>query len=83
MLILKIIKRMHFQGPKIYLFGIVLVLLNFVAAIGCKSPEDSGVGSRSCSEAMKLFQACNILNNNESAACKVQWDGVILSCGMM
>ncbi|PJZ85766.1 hypothetical protein CH366_06370 [Leptospira harrisiae] len=59
------------------------MLLWVTATIGCKPTEDSGVGSRSCSEAMKLFQACNILNDNNTTACKVQWDGVVLSCGMM
>lgn len=66
-----------------YLFGFVLIQFCLLATVGCKSPEDSGAGSRSCSEAMKLFQVCNIINDNNSSLCKPQWDGVVLSCGMM
>lgn len=65
------------------MFGFKLILLLFVAFSVCKSPDDSGVGYWSCAEAMKLYFVSNILNDNNSIVCKVQWDGAVLSCKMM
>ncbi|TGK86934.1 hypothetical protein EHQ24_04880 [Leptospira noumeaensis] len=60
---------------------VVLFLLSVLS--DCKSPEETGSGSKACADSWKIYQTCLIINENNSNFCKPQWDGIVVACGMM
>ncbi|TGK91444.1 hypothetical protein EHQ30_14590 [Leptospira brenneri] len=68
---------------RIHLMKFLLIFLLVLLPMGCKSQEETGSGSKACSGAWKIYQACLIINDNNSSFCRPQYDGIVVACGMM
>ncbi|WP_035983757.1 hypothetical protein [Leptospira meyeri] len=68
---------------QVFAIKLMLSLIAVLASVGCKSQEETGSGSKACSESWKLYQTCLIINDHNARFCDSQRDGIVMSCGMM
>ncbi|TGL98839.1 hypothetical protein EHQ70_04580 [Leptospira congkakensis] len=71
------------ESIRIFAIKLMLSLIAVSASVGCKSKEETGSGSKACSESWKLYQTCLIINDNKLNFCEPQRNGIVMSCGMM